>query len=125
MPAMSVRTFSGCCAHAASLAATRSFVTPESAETTTIGFSARRSATMSIAFATRSASPTEVPPNLMTIIARFSQHPPRLQQLRVQHGCAGGAADGVVHERHHAEVEDGAGAEAADADGHAVLAVAI
>ena len=31
--------------------------------------SSRRSATMSIAFATRSASPTEVPPNLMTITA--------------------------------------------------------
>ena len=44
-------------------------VTPESAETTTIGFRCRRSATMSMAFATRSASPTEVPPNLMTIMA--------------------------------------------------------
>ena len=56
-------------ARAASVAATSSFVTPASADTTTIGFKCRRSATISIAFATRCASPTDVPPNLMMITA--------------------------------------------------------
>src|SRR5205807_9294794 len=122
-------------AHAASVEATRSLVTPASAETTTIGSRSRRSATMSMALATRCASPTEVPPNLMTImigcalrVARCALRPPsplatrnrqlsqqslRLQQLRVEQRGAGGPANGVVHQRHHPVVEDGAGTEAA------------
>src|SRR5436190_10361418 len=153
--AMISRTRFGSCEHAASDASTRLFVTPESAETTTIGLRCLRSATISIAFATRSASPTEVPPNLMTIIAAArpdgrwqmadgpatrvallpsaichppsvaSQQSPRLQQLRVEDRRARGAANRVVHERDHAQVEHVARAEAADADGHAALAIAI
>src|SRR5512132_1605231 len=94
------------CAHAASLAATRSLVTPASAETTTIGSRCLRSETISIAFATRSASPTDVPPNLMTIMDELSQQSPRLQELRVQNRGSGGAANRVVHERDHAQVEN-------------------
>src|SRR5579859_2566155 len=147
-------------AFAASLAATSSFVTPASAETTTIGFRSRRPATMSIAAATRSASPTEVPPNLMTIMrpssalrapsprergegllgprpaqrgeggrrpgeGQASQQPLRLQQLRVEDRCAGGAANRVVHQRDHADVEQRAWTEPADRYAHAVLAVSI
>src|SRR5713101_5488586 len=112
-------------ARAASVAATRSFVTPASADTTTIGSSFCRSATISMAFATRCASPTEVPPNLMMITAARSQKALRLQQLRIQDRCAGGAADRVVHESHHAEIEQRAGAEPAHGDAHAALAVAI
>src|SRR2546426_11648313 len=117
-------------ARAASVAATRSFVTPARAETTTIGSSFCRSATISMAFATRCASPTEVPPNLMMITAALptckrSQQPLGLQQLRIQDRCAGGAADRVVHESHHAEIEQRTGAEPAHGDAHAALAVAI
>src|SRR5438046_8707000 len=102
-------------ARAASLAATRSFVTPLSAETTTIGCCSLRSATMSIAFATRCASPTEVPPNLMTIMAGLygerrtaygerSQEPLGLEKFGIQDRRAGGASDGVVHQRDHSEI---------------------
>ena len=50
---------------------------------------------------------------------------PSLQQLGVQQRRSRGAANGVVHERDHAEVEQRAGAQAADRDGHAALAVAV
>src|ERR1043165_1051899 len=138
---------------AASVAATRSFVTPASAETTTIGLRGCRSATISMAFATRSASPTLVPPNLMTIIATlsplrhpeprrrrrissaeilrcaqddgYSQEPFRFQQLRVQQRRPRRAAYRVVDERDHADVKQRARTDAADADGHAALAVAV
>ena len=43
------------------------FVTPASAETTTIGLRSRRDATMDAVRLMASASPTEVPPNLRTI----------------------------------------------------------
>src|SRR5438445_957572 len=135
-------------ARAASLAATRSFVTPASADTTTIGFFSRRSATMSIAFATRCASPTDVPPNLMTIMTRWplavgrwpwplllgerrtangelSQQPLRFQQLRIQNRRTRGAANRVVHQRDHPQIEQRTRTEAADRDAHAVFAIAI
>src|SRR2546428_5295134 len=135
-------------ARAASLAATRSFVTPASAETTTIGFFSRRSATMSIAFATRCASPTEVPPNLMTIMTRWplavgrwpwpllfgerrtangqlSQQPLRLEQLGVQDRRTRGAANRVVHQRDHPQIEQRTRTQAADRDAHAMFAIAI
>ena len=108
-------------------AATRSLSRPRAPRRRRSDCSSRRSATMSIAFATRSASPTEVPPNLMTITTAeckpfraFHRSSSAFRQR-----CAGGAADGVVHERDHADVEERAGAEAADGDGHAVLAVAV
>src|ERR1700694_3820854 len=138
---------------AASVAATRSFVTPASAETTTIGCRSRRSATMSMALATRSASPTEVPPNLMTITARLppgsqlavgssqsicvddcelrtancelSQKSLRLKQFGVQNGRSGGAADGVVNKCDHAQVEQRAGTQPPDGDAHAAFPIAI
>src|SRR5437868_1355319 len=132
---------------AASVAATRSFVTPANAETTTIGNCDFRSATMSIAFATRCASPTEVPPNLMTIMARpraessrlsvlgsqkpfgqpttdnrqRSQQPLRLEQLRIQDRHSRGAANGVVHQRDHPKIEQRARTEPADRDAHPSL----
>src|SRR5258708_5694612 len=71
MASMMASTRAPSCARAASVAATRSLVTPANAETTIIGLRSRRSATMSIAFATRLASPTDVPPNLMTIMDGF------------------------------------------------------
>src|SRR5437763_1921378 len=133
--------------HAASLQATRSLVTPASAETTTIGSRSRRSATMSIAFATRCASPTEVPPNLITIMMSYalrvarcasrptsqlaprysqpSQHPLRLEQLRVQQRGACGTSDRVVDERDHPIVEDRIGTQPSHAHRHAALAVAV
>src|SRR5438552_2247991 len=138
---------------AASVAATRSFVTPANAETTTIGNCDFRSATMSIAFATRCASPTEVPPNLMTIMARpraarlplavgrwpwvgfygeqrtangeRSQQPLRLEQLRIQDRHSRGAANGVMHQRDHPEVEQRARTQAADRDAHSMFAIAV
>src|SRR5436190_4012758 len=135
-------------ARAASLAATRSFVTPLSAETTTIGCCSLRSATMSIAFATRCASPTDVPPNLMTIMmagsqlaVRGSRSPPncqprtadcelsqeslRFQQLSIEQRRACRAADGVVHQGDHAQIEDRAWTETPDGDAHAALPIAI
>src|SRR6266508_6362633 len=138
-------------ARAASLAATRSFVTPASAETTTIGNCTFRSATMSIAFATRCASPTEVPPNLTMIMTRCSllvlrcscgvrsaqheqratkneepsQQAPRLEQLRIQDRRAGRAANRVVHQRDHAQIQQRTGAQPPDRDAHPALAIAI
>src|SRR5258708_4711654 len=104
--------------------------------TTTIGLCARRFLTMAATRSMACASSTEVPPNFITIIGVDSwegcgravlssfrgtgvQIAPGFEQFGIQHGCAGGAADGVVREHRELPLQDSAGAQTADGRSHA------
>src|SRR5688500_11356155 len=81
---------------------------------------------MSIARRILSAFITEVPPNWMTIMPAVSRKEAlRLEDFGIQDGGARRAADRVVDEGDHAQVEDRAGADSSDGDRHAVLPLAI
>src|ERR1043165_5656038 len=82
---------------AASVAAMSWLVMPESAETTTIGRRCCRLATMPTALATRSASPTEVPPNLMTITDASPALRMQNAECKMQNGCASNSAFCILH----------------------------
>src|SRR3954469_1786068 len=103
-------------------------VTLAIALTTTTSFCARRDSTILAARAMAAASSTEVPPNLMTIIAR-SQGAAEIslhgEQLGVEQGSARGAADGVVREQRELPVEQGTGPQPADRGRHAGAALHI
>src|SRR5256885_4649654 len=98
-------------------------VTPAIALTTATGACGRRSRTMAAARSMAAASPTEVQPNFITIMpalpgGSFRQISLRMEQLSVQQGRAGGAADHVVREHGELPVQQIAGAQASDGDGH-------
>src|SRR3954470_7163571 len=88
-------------------------VTLAIALTTRTGFCARRDSTILAARPMAAASSTEVPPNFMTIIAsslsasgiRVAEVSLHLQQLGVEQGSAGSAADGIVRQQRELPVE--------------------
>src|SRR3954469_23738032 len=91
-------------------------VTLAIALTTTTGFCARRDSTILAARVMAAESSTDVPPNFMTIIA--NSHPAaeialHFQQLGVEQGSAGSAADSVVREQRELPVEQGTGTQPA------------
>src|SRR2546421_12423977 len=78
---------------------------------------------MAAARSIAAASSTEVPPNFITIMpalrgGSFRQIPLRVEQLGVQQCRAGGAADHVVREHGELPIEQIAGAQASNGDGH-------
>ena len=127
-------------------------VTLAMALTTTTGClpMATRPATMAAVRSMAAGSSTEVPPNFITtrlmpnlpiVLALAAER--RLgargsrgrshwfkfaqagQQLGVEDGGSGGAANGVVREHSELPIEQAAGAQAADGDGHAAAAIAV
>ena len=87
-------------------------VTPPRAETTTRGRAARRSRTRS---ATRRGSARRNPPRSRRTSSRSRQQAARLEELGVQDGGPGRAADRVVDERLELQVEEAVLADAAHA----------
>src|ERR1700722_4011465 len=93
-------------------------VTLAMALTTTTGLCGRRALTIAATRSMARASSTEVPPNFMTIIGVTSRRncggaaqvsflgscevAPGLEQFGIQHGRAGGSANGIV--RQHSEL---------------------
>src|SRR3954469_7362665 len=103
-------------------------VTLAIALTTTTSFCARRDSTILAARVMAAASSTKVPPNFMTIIAR-SQGAAEIslhgEQLGVEQGSAGGAADGVVREQRELPVEQRTRPQPADSRRHPSAALHI
>src|SRR5256885_15057458 len=98
-------------------------VTPAIALTTATGACGRRSRTMAAARSMAAASPTEVPPNFITIMpalpgGSFRQISLRMEQLSVQQGRARRSADHVVREHSELPIEKIARAQAPDGNRH-------
>src|SRR5690606_13752907 len=99
------------------------FVAPPKADTTTTGFRSSRPATVSAARAMAAASPTDVPPNLTTIIPvrrlrLRHEDAARHYQLRIQQRSARGTADRVAPHGDKAQIEQRIRPNAAHGDGH-------